>query len=126
MKPPRRLFVLLANYEDLTEREGAALRRGDIEHAIALEGRKRRLAEAMAAARRNAGLSNAEGDAYIRRVRSLEVREKENLAALREEMARTRAALDHLNQAAHRTRKVRRGYGGGFGLPVAEPILGRA
>ena len=70
--PVRRVFILLGAYEDLTERETSALRRGDVTHAIALEHRKRRIAEAMAAARRTAELSAEELDALTRRVRFLE------------------------------------------------------
>lgn len=125
---PRRLFVLLGAYEDLTERERHALRRGDIDHAITLENRKVRLAEAMAQARRSTELSGAEIDDLNRRVRNLEARNHENLAFLREEMMRVGAALSHLHKAVHRARQVRRGYLGApaAGNAMAESVLGRA
>ena len=112
LHPVRRLFVLLGTYEDLTERETGALRRGDVEHAITIENRKRRLAEAMASARRDAKLTPEEIDLLESRVRGLEAREHANLSFLREEMGRVRAALGNLYQVARRSRQVRRGYAG--------------
>ncbi len=110
LHPVRRLFVLLGAYEDLTERETGALQRGDVEHAITIENRKRRLAEALAEARRNAKLSTEEIEMLESRVRGLEVREHANLSFLREEMGRVRAALGNLYQVARRSQQVRRGY----------------
>lgn len=127
MTAARRVFVLLGAYEGLTERETGALRRGDIEHVVSLEGRKLRLVEALKTARRNAGLSNADNDALLRRVRCLETQEKQNLSVLREEMARVRQSLAQLSRATHRSRQVRRGYvGASFGPTLAEGMLGRA
>jgi hypothetical protein len=128
LHPVRRLFVLLGAYEDLTERESGALRRGDVEHAITIENRKIRLAQAMADARRNAELSPVELDQLTTRVRGLEQREHQNSSFLREEMGRVRAALGSLYQVAQRSRQVRRGYGAGG---VAESndgasVLGKA
>lgn|SRR5690554_5844187 len=124
LHPVRRLFVLLGAYEDLTDRETSALRRGDVEHAITIENRKRRLAEALADARRAAELSAEEIEVLHSRVRGLTERENANLAFLREEMGRVRAALGTLYQVARRSRQVRRGYVGGTGSAAAE--LGRA
>jgi hypothetical protein len=128
LHPVRRLFVLLGAYEDLTERESGALRRGDVEHAITIENRKIRLAEALADARRAADLSPGEIDALNSRVRGLEEREHQNLSFLREEMGRVRAALSGLYQVAQRSRHVRRGYVGATGVDGADPenVLGRA
>lgn len=127
MTAARRVFVLLGAYESLTERETGALRRGDIEHVVALEQRKLRLVEALKAARRTAGLSGADNDALLRRVRSLEVQEKENLSFLREEMGRVRLSLAQLSRATQRSRQVRRGYAGAtVGIAMAEGTLGRA
>lgn len=128
MSPVRRLFVLLSAYEDITERESAALRRGDVEQAITLENRKLRISEEMNRARENAELSDDEIDALNQRVRGLEFREKHNLAFLREEMARVRATLATLQMAVRKTRNVRRGYAGTFGATIdaAEGMLGRA
>lgn len=121
--------MLLGAYEDLTERESGALRRGDIEHAVTLEARKLRLSEAMATARRNAELSSDEADAFLERVRCLEARENRNLTFLREEMERTRTALAEIHQTTRRSRMVRRGYAGftsGVNTSLGEPVLGRA
>jgi hypothetical protein len=128
MTATRRVFVLLGAYEDITERESGALRRGDIDYAISLENRKQRISAALADARRNTVLSGGDLDVLTRRVRSLETREKDNLAFLREEMARVRESLTHLQQAAHRNRQVRRGYAGGTPgvVALAESVLGRA
>ncbi len=112
MTPARRIFVLLGAYEDLTDRESRALRRGDVAFAIGLCTRKRRMAQAMKAARKNAVLSEAELAALQERVRILEKHETENLDFLQQEMARTRAELSTVNTAAKRTRQVRRGYVG--------------
>jgi hypothetical protein len=125
LHPVRRLFVLLGAYEDLTEREAGALRRGDVEHAITIENRKIRLAEAMADARREADLSPVEIDQLQSRVRGLEAREHQNLSFLREEMGRVRAALGGLYQVAQRSRQVRRGYGG-TQAAESESVLGQA
>ena len=126
LHPVRRLFVLLGAYEDLTERESGALRRGDVEHAITIENRKRRIAEALSDARRNAELSPDEITALDSRVRGLEQRENANLSFLREEMGRVRVALSGLHQVAQRSRQIRRGYGGAAGAGGAEGMLGRA
>jgi len=128
LHPVRRLFVLLGTYEDLTERESGALRRGDVEHAITIENRKRRLAEAMADARRNADLSPEEIDQLDFRVRGLEAREHANLSFLREEMGRVRAALGNLYQVARRSQQVRRGYVGATAVDAApvDSVLGSA
>jgi len=128
MSPVRRLFVLLSSYEDITLRESAALRRGDVDQAIILINRKRRISEEMDRARGNAELSEDEIDALNQRVRDLESREKHNLAFLREEMARVRATLATLQMAVRKTRNVRRGYAGTFGAAInsAEGVLGRA
>lgn len=126
LHPVRRLFVLLGAYEDLTERESGALRRGDVEHAITIENRKRRIAEALADARRNAELSPDEITALDSRVRGLEQRENANLSFLREEMGRVRVALAGLHQVAQRSRQIRRGYGGAAGAGGTESMLGRA
>ncbi len=115
MTAARRVLVLLDAYEALTTRETHALRRGDIDHALTLEARKLRLAEALGEARANAVLSGDETAALTRRVRALELRERDNLAFLRLEMDRTRAALDDLERAVFRTRQVRRGYTAGAG-----------
>jgi hypothetical protein len=127
LHPVRRLFVLLGAYEDLTERETGALRRGDVEHAITIENRKIRLAEALANARRSADLSPGEIDVLNSRVRGLEEREHQNLSFLREEMGRVRAALGGLYQVAQRSRHVRRGYVGATHVDDAssENVLGR-
>ena len=128
MTPGRRVFVLLDACEDITERESAALRRGDIDHAIALGKRKLPISESMVAARKNSELSRVEIDALTNRVRSLEVREKDNIAFLSEQMGRVKAALNGITQAAHRSRNVRRGYAGVVGTMTnpAEGNLGRA
>lgn len=128
MSPARRIFVLLGAYEDLTERESRALRRGDIHFAITLENRKIRLAEALAVARRNAVLSATDLGALTERVRTLETREMDNLAFLREEMARVRVDLTNLKQTASRTRSIRRGYVGRKSTmsEMAGSVLGRA
>jgi hypothetical protein len=128
MNSARRVFVLLGACEAITERETAALRRGDIDHAINLGARKLRIARSMAEARENSGLSGAEVDALTERVRNLEVLEKSNLAFLSEQMVRVKSALTEITQAAHRSRNVRRGYAGVFGSMgnTAEVALGRA
>jgi hypothetical protein len=128
MTPARRVFVLLGAYEDITERESAALRRGDIDHAIALGNRKLPIAKSMVTARKNSELSRVEIDALTNRVRSLEVREKDNIAFLSEQMGRVKTALNGITQAAHRSRNVRRGYAGVVGTMTnpAEGNLGRA
>lgn len=128
LQPVRRLFVLLGAYEDLTEREAGALRRGDVEHAITIENRKIRIAEAMADARRQVELSPGELDALNSRVRGLEAREHQNSSFLREEMGRVRAALGSLYQVAQRSRQVRRGYVGATAgdEPASDVVLGRA
>jgi hypothetical protein len=128
LHPVRRLFVLLGTYEDLTERETGALRRGDVEHAITIENRKRRLAEAMAEARQKAELSPEELELLSSRVRGLEEREHANLSFLREEMGRVRAALGNLYQVTRRSQQVRRGYVGATAgdLDSAEGVLGSA
>jgi hypothetical protein len=128
LHPVRRLFVLLGAYEDLTERETGALRRGDVEHAISIENRKIRLAEALADARRTVELSPGEIDVLNSRVRGLEEREHQNLSFLRAEMGRVRAALGGLYQVAQRSRQVRRGYVGATSVGEArtENVLGQA
>ncbi|MGH8018561.1 MAG: hypothetical protein ACREIA_09760 [Opitutaceae bacterium] len=128
MTPARRIFVLLGAYEDLTDRESRALRRGDIKFVVGLCNRKRRMAQAMKMARKNAVLSEQELAVLQERVRTLEKRETANLDFLREEMARTRAELSTLNTAAKRTRQVRRGYVGPQPANPAKPatILGCA
>lgn len=113
IQPVRRLFVLLGAYEDLTERETGALRRGDVDHAIAMENRKIRLAVALAEAHQSAELSAEEREMLDFRVRNLRQREHENLSFLREEMDRVRAALAGLHQVGQRSRQIRRGYAGG-------------
>lgn len=123
----RRLFVLLGAYEDLTERESGALRRGDIEYVLAIQERKGRLTEAMQHARRAVELSAADNSALQDRIRSLHARETNNLAALREQMAQVSEAMAQIGQAAQRSRKVRRGYSGlGTGMRSAASVLGRA
>ncbi|HEX9782700.1 MAG TPA: hypothetical protein VGA56_08215 [Opitutaceae bacterium] len=112
MTPARRVFVLLSVYEDLSERESRALRRGDFDFAISLNNRKQRLSQAMQVARQNAELSEDDLAALHQRVRTLEACEKENLSFLSKEMAGTRASISMLNAAAKRTRQVRRGYAG--------------
>jgi hypothetical protein len=128
LHPVRRLFVLLGAYEDLTDRETGALRRGDVDHAITIENRKIRLAEALADARRQVDLSPGEMEILSSRVRGLEQREHQNLAFLREEMGRVRAALGGLYRIAERSRQVRRGYAGATqaGEDNPEGVLGRA
>ena len=123
-----RIFVLLGAYEDLTERESSALRRGDIEHAITIENRKQRLAVSLAEVRRNTVLSDGELDVLNRRVRMLEDHEMANLAFLREELARVGASLGALKKAVHRSRQVRRGYVAAHApiSALANGILGRA
>ncbi|RME70249.1 MAG: flagellar protein FliT [Verrucomicrobia bacterium] len=127
MRTPGRIFVLLSAYEDLTDRETSALRRGDIQFAIALETRKLRLAEHLGNARRQANLSRAEIAAFEARIERLQEREKANLAFLRGEMDRVGAELSELNRATRRSRQVRRGYGTQQGLAgLREGLLGRA
>jgi len=99
MFPVRRLFVLLSACEDIAERELAALRRGDVEEAVKLMSRKRRISEGMDRARSTAELSDEEIAALNQRVRGLETRGRDNLAFLREEMARVRAAVTTLKMA---------------------------
>lgn len=108
----RRVFVLLGAYEDLTERESSALRRGDIEYVLALQERKGRLTEALLQARQGAELSALDASALIERVRTLQARESHNLEVLRGRMAQVRQSLDEIGQATQRSRKVRRGYSG--------------
>ncbi|BET65957.1 hypothetical protein ASA1KI_08750 [Opitutales bacterium ASA1] len=122
MTPARRVFVLLGVYEDLTERESRALRRGDVSFAIALENRKRRMVQAMATARRNAELSQADLSIIGERVRIVEARQRENLEYLRQEMLRVRADIAELGRTTTRTRSVRRGYASGS-HPNAEKKL---
>jgi hypothetical protein len=128
MNSARRVFVLLGACEDITERETAALQRGDIEHALKLGARKLRISRSMAQTWKNSELSSAEVAALTERVRNLEVREKDNLAFLSEQMGRVKSALTEITQAAHRSRNVRRGYAGVFGSMgnTAEVALGRA
>ena len=124
----RRLFVLLGAYEDLTERESSALRRGDIEYVLALQERKGRLTEALQEARRSTELSSDDLGALNERVRSLQDRESGNLEILRGHMAQVRQSLNEIGQATQRSRKVRRGYSGlGAGLrSTRDTVLGRA
>lgn len=124
----RRLFVLLGAYEDLTERESSALRRGDIEYVLAIQERKTRLTESLQHARRSTELTPDDAVALTDRVRALQARETENLNSLRQQMAHARESLNEIGQAVRRSRKVRRGYSGiGAGMRGAgESVLGRA
>jgi len=124
----RRLFVLLGAYEDMTERESSALRRGDIDYVLAIQERKSRLTESLQQARRETELTPEESNALTDRVRLLQARESANLESLREQMARVRQTLNEIGQAAQRSRQVRRGYSGfGAGMRAArESVLGRA
>lgn len=124
----RRLFVLLGAYEDLTERESSALRRGDIEYVLAIQERKSRLTESLQHARRSVQLTSDDTAALDERVRVLQARESGNLNSLREQMTQVRQSLDDIGQAVQRSRKVRRGYSGlGVGLRSAgTSVLGQA
>jgi hypothetical protein len=124
----RRLFVLLGAYEDLTDRESGALRRGDIDYVLAIQERKGRLTEALQTTRRSTELSSDDSAVLRQRVRALEAREAGNLGSLREQMARVRSELNEISQATQRSRKVRRGYTGiSMGSHSAsESVLGRA
>lgn len=125
MVPVRRLFVMLSAYEDIAERESAALGRGDIEQAITFRGRKRRIREEMERARRTAELSQDEIAALAQRVRGLESRDRDNRVILREEMARMRATLQ---TAVRKTREVRREFVDTFSATITptEEGLGHA
>jgi len=124
----RRLFVLLGAYEDMTERESSALRRGDIDYVLAIQERKARLTESLGMARRSLDLSSDDTAALNERVRTLQAREMGNLTALREQMAQVRQSLQAIGQAVQRSRQVRRGYSGlGAGLRVSgTSVLGQA
>lgn len=124
----RRLFVLLGAYEDLTERESSALRRGDIDYVLALQERKSRLTESLALARRSTELTSEDAAALDARVRTLQARETGNLTSLREQMAVVRQSLQEIGQAVQRSRQVRRGYSGlGAGMRSAgASVLGQA
>jgi len=124
----RRLFVLLGAYEDLTDRETSALRRGDIGYVLAIQERKARLTESLQAARRTTELSSDESAAFHERVRSLHARESGNLDTLRVQMAQNRQATREIGQAVQRSRQVRRGYSSiGSGLKTAgSSVLGQA
>ena len=124
----RRLFVLLGAYEDLTDRETSALRRGDIHYVLSIQERKSRLTTALQEVRDATALSSAETAAWSDRIRALQTREEGNLTVLRDHMAQTRQALGEIGQATQRSRNVRRGYSGyGAGRRAAgEGILGRA
>jgi hypothetical protein len=108
----RRLFVLLGAYEDMTERESRALRRGDIDYVLAIQERKSRLTESLQQARLTAELTADDTAALNERVRSLQIRESDNLTSLREQMAQVRQSLAEIGQAVQRSRQVRRGYSG--------------
>jgi hypothetical protein len=108
----RRLFVLLGAYEDMTERETRALRRGDIDYVLAIQERKSRLTESLQQARLTTELTVDDTAALNERVRSLQVRESGNLTSLREQMAQVRQSLTEIGQAVQRSRQVRRGYSG--------------
>lgn len=108
----RRLFTLLGAYEDLTERESSALRRGDVHYVLAIQERKGRLTEALQQARRATELSAPDSTAWTDRVRSLQARETDNLRVLRGRMAEIQRSLAEIGQAAQRSRNIRRSYTG--------------
>lgn len=127
MTNPSRVFVILSAYEDLTDRESRALRRGDIDFAIKLENRKLRLAQTLGRARKNSVLSEADVDALSRRVRTLQERETANLEFLRGEMSRVCAELGALDTATNRSRQIRRGYSENNRMAASgNGVLGRA
>lgn len=128
MTPARhRLFVLLGAYEDLTDRETSALRRGDIQNVLSIQERKGRLTEVLQDTRRSVELSTEDSAAWNDRVRLLSSRESENLDVLRGHMTQVRHSLAEIGQAAQRSRKVRRGYTGLDGQRHSGvAVLGRA
>jgi len=113
MSPSRqRIFVLLGAYEDLTERESRALRRGDIDYVLSIQERKARLTDSLRETRPAVELLEGDAASFRQRLLALQAVEQGNLAELRQQMAQAQQELAEIGQVAQRSRQIRRGYSG--------------
>ncbi len=104
-------FVLLAAYEDLTEKETFCIKEANFDEIRKVQGKKLKLLGEMDALGDRDRLRPEEKEDFNNRVERLQIREKENEERLNLLMGQNRSELKSLSKHASSVSQIRKAYG---------------
>jgi len=107
-------FVLLAAYEDLTEKETFCIKEANFEEIRKVQGKKLKLLGEMDALEDGDRLRPEEKEGFNDRIQRLQIREKENEERLNLLMGENRSEMKSLSKHASSVSQIRKAYGSAF------------